>query len=195
MANIGLRLALWAPIAQENEHALPTYGDIITIGKAISAKTSWDRSEATLYADDMVAENENTTPTGTLELNVDQIRDEALTAMLGMQEVTETGGAKSYALTTDSAPNGGVAYIRHGKKNNVAFYVAYVVHKVKFGYPDEEATTQGDSVEYQTDTISGKIMSVDNGNKHELFRRSSDFTTFADAEAWARKMLGEASNG
>lgn len=192
MAKIGLKLALFAPITQENANAAPTYGDIVTVGKMISAKTTWDKAEATLYADDQLVENDNVVTGGTIEVNVDDITPEARVAMLGVEEVAGTGSEKTYREIGKSAPNGGFGYVRQGTRSGKAYYVGYVDYKVRFGLEDDEATTKGENVEYQTSTTSGKISAAfSNTNGDPVFRESTgELTTFAAAETWVRTKLG-----
>lgn len=194
MAKIGLKTALWAPISAEPANAAPTYGEIISVGKMISAKTTWNKSEASLYADDMLVENENVTNSGTIELNVDDISSDAISGMLGMEEVTVSGSGavKSYRLNSQSAPNGGFGYIRNGSRGGVPYYVGYVLYKVKFGAEDEEATTKGESVEYQTTTVSGTVMGVNISGKTVFMEKTAELSTNEAAEAWVRGKLGAA---
>ena len=52
MAQIGLRYPVAAPITQYQENGLPIYGTGFYIGRMVKADKTYDKNDASLYADD-----------------------------------------------------------------------------------------------------------------------------------------------
>ena len=65
-------------------------------------------------------------------------------------------------------------------RNNITAYRAIFLNQVKFGEPSDENQTKGESVEFQTPTISGQMMMDDLGN----WKQEHTFETEAEAIAW-----------
>ena len=59
---------------------------------------------------------------------------------------------------------------------------------MQFAVPSDAATTQGESIEWQTAEISGTIMRDDSA-KHP-WKKEATFTTEAQAEAYIKARLG-----
>ncbi|GHU48363.1 hypothetical protein FACS1894120_6780 [Clostridia bacterium] len=72
MAKIGLKHVVAAPVTAETATAT-TYGAGMIVGKAISASMSVEVNEATLYADNMVAETIKEFKSGKLTLETDDL--------------------------------------------------------------------------------------------------------------------------
>lgn len=195
MAFIGLKHAVFAPIATETANSI-TYGQGMVIGKMIKAQVEFKRADGGLYADDALAESDNSIVSGTITMGLDDLSDEAQVMVLGVQanEVTGgtggTGGTGStggteYEDIGEGAPYGGVGYVRVRKKNGALSWVGYWVYKAQFGMASEEAQTKGESIEWQTPSIEGSIMGVVNDATGKVkFRKHRTFTTEADAIAW-----------
>ena len=52
MAQIGLRYPVAAPIVKYQENGLPIYGTGFYIGRMVKADKTYDKNDASLYADD-----------------------------------------------------------------------------------------------------------------------------------------------
>ena len=52
MAQIGLRYPVAAPIVQYQKNGLPIYGTGFYIGRMVKADKTYDKNDASLYADD-----------------------------------------------------------------------------------------------------------------------------------------------
>ena len=59
--------------------------------------------------------------------------------------------------------------------------------KVMFSVPNDSATTQGESIEWQTPELSATIMRDDSTN--HMWKREATFTTEAQAEAYIKNRL------
>lgn len=180
MAKIGLRYPVFAPIENENDGGLPTYGTGLVVGRAISADVSWSRSDTKLYADDTVAEVDNSVTGGSLTFGTDDLSDEAQIAMLNARagedgEVIEGG---------DSGTPGGFGYIRVQELRGVVKFIAYWIYKITFSPSDESAATKGENTDWQTPSITGEMAGVyQNGNTAD-FRAHKSFDNYEAAKAW-----------
>ncbi len=189
MAYIGLKHPVFAPIATEPANSLPTYGTGLVVGMAIAADVSIELSDAKLAADDTIAEIENGFVSGTISMGVDDLSDAALKAWLGVQEASLGGEATIRNAATYDSPEGGFGYYRVRKKAGVRSYRAYWYHKTKWGIPSENAATKPDgSIEWQTPTIEGQIMTA--LDTAASWRDQATFTSEADAIAWLDGLAG-----
>lgn len=190
MAFIGMKYVVAATVGTETPGSAITYTGGKVIGKAISGNLTWERNDNPLYADDAIAENDNSVLGGTIEIGLDDLADEARVMLLG--EVAVTNGSDTEYETNDAAaPYVGVGYIRVRRKAGVTSYQAVWFHKVQFSEESEEASTKGESIEWQTPTISGKIMGVQNDSTlANNFRRRATFETEAEAKTWLDTKAG-----
>lgn len=188
MAFIGLRYPVAAPITAETEGAEPTYGAGFVVGKAIQANLTITRNNNPLYGDDAIAEDDNGITGMSLELGVDDLEDEVRANLMGDVVVQGENGAPAvYYETGNSAPNVGFGYIRVRRRHGVTSYQALFIHKITFGQTSENAQTKGESIEWQTPTITGRAAGLMLNNVNYIsFRKRALFTTFAAAQAWLR---------
>ena len=188
MAFIGLRYPVAAPITAETEGAEPTYGAGFVVGKAIQANLTITRNNNPLYGDDAIAEDDNGITGMSLELGVDDLEDEVRANLMGDVVVQgESGAPAVYYETGNSAPNVGFGYIRVRRRHGVTSYQALFIHKITFGQTSENAQTKGESIEWQTPTITGRAAGLMLNNVNYIsFRKRALFTTFAAAQAWLR---------
>lgn len=194
MAFVGLQYAVAAPIQTETPGAPVTYKQGMVIGKMIGANINYTRNSDPLYADDTMAENDNSIVGGTISINVDDLSDEALVAVTGLIEGTAGSGGSTpaeYRETGDSSPYVGVGYLRVRRKAGVTSYVAYWVHKCLLAIAQEQAQTKGQTISWQTPTLEGQIMGVViNADGKTDYRTHATFTTQAAAVAWLNGKAG-----
>lgn len=196
MALIGMRYVVAAKVATETAGSAVTYDEGRVIGKAISADLTWNRNDNPLYADDTIAEDDNSITSGELEINLDDLDDTARVLLLGDVEKTGTGSGspKEYETSEKAAPYVGVGYIRVRRKNGETSYQACWFHKVQFGETSENAQTKGENIEWQTPTITGRVMGVQNESDLAVnFRRRATFATEAAAQEWLNTKAGISS--
>lgn len=188
MAFIGLRYPVAAPITAETEGAEPTYGAGFVVGKAIQANLTITRNNNPLYGDDAIAEDDNGITGMSLELGVDDLEDEVRAKLMGDVVIQGQNDAPDVYYETDhSAPNVGFGYIRVRRRRGVTSYQALFMHKVVFGETSENAQTKGESIEWQTPTITGRAAGLMLNNVNYIsFRKRALFTTFTAAQAWLR---------
>lgn len=89
------------------------------------------------------------------------------------------------------APYLGFGCIIKKKRNNAIKWRAVVFTKVMFAIPSDAATTQGETIEWQTSELEATIMRDDSA-KH-AWKREATFDTEADAEAYIKFALAAAS--
>lgn len=194
MAFIGMRHVVAAKIATETPGAALTYSAGMVVGKAIQGNLTWDRNDNPLYADDAIAENDNGATGGSIELVTDDLLDTVRAYLLGDEAIsvgTGTSATTEYESTDEPAPYVGFGYMRVRVKNGVTSYQAVWYHKAQFGETTENAQTKGQTIEWQTPTLTGRIMGVnDNADGQIRFRRRATFETAAAAIAWLDAKAG-----
>ena len=149
-----------------------------------------------LYADNAIAETDRTFAGGTLTLSTDDLSQEVSKAILGLTEqaitgiegVTDTSVKELVYDDTQVTPYLGVGFIIKKKVNGVYKWRGVVLTKVMFSVPADAATTQGESIEWQTPELSATIMR-DDSTTH-MWKREATFTTEAQAEAYIKARLG-----
>lgn len=194
MAYIGLRYPVVATVSGHTDGADPTYNAGKVIGHAIQANLTINRNDNPLYADDRIVEDDNGITGMSLELGLDDIPEDVQVYMLGV--VKETTGSGTSAVDTyfdndQGAPVVGVGYIRVRRKAGVTSYQAVWIYKATFGYTDETAQTKGESIEWQTPTITGRVQGVSRTGTGRLdFRAKQEFATEAEAIAWLKTKAG-----
>lgn len=195
MAYIGMLHPVVAKIETETEGQAVTYAAGMVMGKAISGNLTWDRMDNPLYADDSLAEDDNSLTGGTLELGTDDLLDSVRSYVLGLEAMpnspSATDAPTEYETTDEAAPNVGCGYIRVRRKNGRTSYQAIWFHKVQFGETNENSQTKGQNIEWQTPTLTGRIMGVRNDATGKArYRRHVTFETLSDALNWLNTKAG-----
>lgn len=190
MATIGLSKPYFA-IYNEN-NGTPTYSSGGTIGKYTEFSLELDDAEANiLYADNGPAESDNQFSGGTATVTTDDLRPEPMMAVLGLkaEQIDGDGDAQWIVFDDDQAiPYVGIGGVVKKKVNNITRWQAFILTKVQFANPGLSAVTQGETIEWQTPSLSSTVMR-DDGPKHRWFMLSSFFATEAEAEAAIKAYL------
>lgn len=193
MATIGLSKPYYAKYSYDEMTSTVTYSEGGLMGKLVEMSNEPETTEdSNLYADNGVAESERAFSGGSVSFTTDHFTQEVTKAILGVKEqpVTVSGADEATELIFDddqNAPYLGVGYIIKGKKNGEHVWRAVVLCKVMFSIPSESATTQGESIEWQTPELSATIMKSDAAG--HPWRRQADFKTEAAAEAYIKQIL------
>ena len=162
MATIGLDKLYYARIT-EDESGDESYGSPIPLAKAMKADLSVELAEATLYADDGLAEVVKEFKEGKLSLGVSDIGVAAAEALTGAT-------LDDNHIVISSSEDGGapVAVGFRAKKSN-GKYRYFWLYRVIFGIPATNLTTKGDSISFSTPTIEGTVIrrnKLDGQGKH-----------------------------
>lgn len=155
MANVGLRNAKYNIIDNTTKkYKALTDSKVPILGKLIDAKLSEDRGEASLFADDGLAEYESTFSGGKLTLTVDDVDDVTYAAIKGCAndegEITEN--------QDDSAPELAYGHIITKIVNGVKKYKVEFLARIKINSITADAKTKGESIEFNTVSIEAKVM-------------------------------------
>ena len=194
MATMGLPKPYYAKYS--NTGTTVTYSGGALIGKAVELSMELEGGDTNiLYADNGPAESANEFAGGTLTLTTDDLLPEAMLAILGVKQQTIT----DEAITTEDAawlvfdddqntPYVGFGGIIKKQQNNVTKWVALVYTKIQFQNSGDAATTQGETIEWQTPELTATLMRDDTA-KHAWRYISTPLDTEAEAEAAIKKML------
>ena len=174
-----------------------SYADGAVMGKATEANIEIDTTEDNnLYGDNAIAETDRSFAGGTLTLSTTDLSQKVSKAILGLKEAAITGidgvvdtSVKELIYDDEqSTPYLGVGFIIKKKVNGAYRWRAVVLTKVMFSIPADAATTQGNSIEWQTPELSATIMRDDSAT--HMWKREATFTTEVQAEAYIKARLG-----
>ena len=198
MATIGLSKPYYAIYAEAG--GVVSYSDGAVMGKATEANISIETTEDNnLYGDNGLAETDRRFANGTLTLSTTDLSQEVSKAILGLTEQAITGidgvtDTSVKELVYDDAqvtPYLGVGFIIKKKVNGAYKWRGVVLPKVMFSVPEDAATTQGESIEWQTPELTGTLMRDDSAT--HVWKKEATFTTEAQAEAYIKARLGIAA--
>lgn len=194
MATIGLSKPYFS--VYSNSGSTVTYASGGLFGKATEMDIELnDGNSNILYADNGPAESDTQFSGGTVTITTDELSANALTTALGMVEeaiaVTDvtTVGAK-WLINNDNqaVPYIGVGGIAKKMINGSIKYVAVVLDKVKLRNLSQSITTQGETIEWQTPSVTGDIFRSDK-TAHDWRRISTPLDTEAEAELCVKTYL------
>lgn len=183
MAKIGLNNLKFGVLSEVGETV--TYGAMQSLGKAVSANVSITSNSAVLYADDAIAETDNTFSAGTITLTVDDDGDTVFAPLLGHEIDSESG--IMIRNKNDVAPYVGVGRIINKMKNGARLFKVEFLSKVKFSEPSQEANTHGETTEFGTPQIEGTIATLESGE----WSKTKTFTTHSAALAFLASCFGQ----
>lgn len=194
MATIGLSKPYYA--IYKNTSGTVSYSDGGLLGKATEVNLEIESSEDNnLYADNGIAETDRSFAGGTLTISTDDLSPEISKAILGLKEeaissiddITDESVKELIYDDTQNQPYLGIGFIIKKKKAGVTLWRGVVLTKSMFAIPADAATTQGESIEWQTPELSATIMRDDTVN--HTWKREATFTTEAQAEAYIKNKL------
>ena len=192
MAFIGMRHFVVARMKEHTDGSEPTYDKGMVAGLAIAGNLTITRNNNPLYGDDVMAEDDNGITEMLLEVGTDDLLEPVRVYTLGLKEKDAGGSAgaeKEYLDTDESAPYMGSGYIRVRRKNGQTSYQTVWYYKSLFSEESENSATKGQSIEWQTPTIKGRVMALDvDGSGARAFRKKAVFKSEAAAVAWLDKL-------
>lgn len=183
MAKIGLNNLKFGVLSEVGDTV--TYGAMQSLGKAVSANVSITSNSAVLYADDAIAETDNTFSNGTITLTVDDDGDTVFAPLLGHEINSDTG--EMVRNKNDVSPYVGVGRIINKMKNGARLFKVEFLSKVKFSEPSQESNTHGETTEFGTPQIEGTIATLNSGE----WSKTKTFTSHADALAYLASCFGQ----
>lgn len=184
MAKIGLSNFRNAKLT-ESEDGTASYDGAKTPAKAISCKVDISSNEASLYADDALAESDTSFNNGTVSLGIDEDDDKMMADLLG-HTISEEGEMVRNA--EDTPPYVGFGRILTKMVNGVRKYKVEFLCKVKFKEPSQEDDTKGEKLEFKTPTLEGVISTLANGE----WSKTQTFATKAEAVTYLEGLMAKA---
>lgn len=188
MAKKGLSKLVCAEYSA-NENTV-TYTNPTVQEKMAEYSTEIESSEKNnLYLDNDISETDGGTfNSGTLNLTTGDLSNETSKLFYGVKEKEITYGngktAKEYVYDDEiTSKELGVGVIEMHQVNNKTFYRAIWLTRVSFNIPSDSATTKGESIEWQTQELSGNILrsaEVNDDNVHP-WKKTADFQTEGEA--------------
>jgi phi13 family phage major tail protein len=154
MATIGLRDVHYALLIDDPIVGMATYQPTVKVIGAISANINPNSSMATLFYDDGPGDTAATMGEIGLELNLAEIPLKVLAVWLGH----EYSGGILKKRGGDVPPWLAIGF--RTLKSNGAYRYMWL-NKGKFSIPEEAYETKGDSINFQTPTISGSFVKRD----------------------------------
>lgn len=194
MATIGVSKPYYA--VYSNTGSTVSYASGGVMGKATQVDIEIETSEDNnLYADNGIAETDRQFTGGTLTLSTDDLSQDVNKAILGLKEqalgtiegVDDEEVQELIYDETQVTPYLGVGFIVKKVVGGVTKWRGIVLTKIMFSVPNDSATTQGESIEWQVPELSATIMR-DDSTTH-MWKREATFTTEAQAEAYIKDRL------
>lgn len=161
MAKIGLKNFYYAVATENATTGVITYGSATKPGKAISFSFEPQVSDATLYADDAIAEKDTSVNGGTCTMGIDRLDEDTQAALLGH---TVGSSDEETSNTGDVAPYVGLGRVVTLMQDGALKYRAVFFPKVKFQEPSASNTTKGETTEFGTYEIQGTVVPDAEGN-------------------------------
>ena len=176
-----------------------SYSDGAIAGSAVEYSVSWTTSESNnLYADNNVEETDaGTFQNGELTLGTSDLTQDVSKLILGLKTVSFSYGedktAEENVYDDDAAaPDLGYGIIEMHQINNVTKFRAVVLPRIRFNLPELSATTKGESIEWQTPSITATIMrsEQEDSNYKKPWMMDAWFETESDAIEYLKAKLG-----
>lgn len=196
MAIKGLSIPIVANYAATGSNV--TYSNGMVAGAAVEYTASWTTSENNpLYGDNKIKENDaGTFQSGELTLGTTDLTQDISKLILGLKEATfsygESKEVKELVYDDDMKnPYLGFGIIELHQNDDVDGYRAVFLPKVQFALPENTATTKGETVEWQTPSITGTIYRSDqeNSNYKHPWMIDAWFETESDAIAYLKAKM------
>lgn len=181
MAKIGLKYFRYAVLTEASD-GTPSYDGAKTPAKAISCSVSISNNDVSLYADDAIAESDTSFQNGTVSIGIDDEDQATMATLLGHTVTTDGDMIRN---VNDIAPYVGFGRVITKMVGGVLKYKVEFLYKVKFGEPSQEENTKGESLEFGTTTLEGRVASLANGDWSD----TKTFTTLADALAYLEGLM------
>ena len=194
MAIIGVSKPYVAKYSNTNTTVSYTSGQILDKMTEIDISIN-SAEDNNFYADNSIAESDSSFSGGSVTVNTADLGPEATALVLGITPVpiSDIAGVTDEDVNElifdddQRSPYLGFGCIIKKRVNNVDQWRAIILTKIMFAVPNDAATTQGETIEWQTPQLTGTIMRDDSA-KH-AWKREATFTTEAQAEAYIKARL------
>lgn len=157
--------------------------------KVVDEKFSANRSDAELFANDGLAESDDSFVDGTLTITIADDEDKFISGLFG-NNMTDEGEVTSNV--DDLAPEVAYGHIIPKIYNGTRKYKVEFFPRVKFKSITSDNKTKGKSVEFSTSSLEAKVMRLSknfNGLKEGDWEKHQTFATAEEAEEYLDKLL------
>ena len=201
MAIIGVSKPYYGIYNYNTEENTVTYTQGGVMGKATEVNIEIETSEDNnLYGDNAIAETDRQFTGGTLTNSTTDLSQSVSRVILGLVEqvlesipgVTDVNVRELIYDDRQVTPYLGVGFIIKKMVNGITMWRAVILTKIMYSVPSDAATTQGETIEWQTPELTGTIMRDDTEN--HMWKREATFTTESQAETYLKKRLGVGVN-
>ena len=181
-----------------SEGGVVSYTGVRKLGRSVSMSIDVSTSDDNdFYADDQLAETVGggTFTSGTGSCEIDGLTPEEEAFVMGLKDgnsVTTDVAVETYQYDQEMEPPYlGLGAMKKVQRDGKSYWKAIVLTKIKFKVPNDDATTQGESVDWQTQTLDYNILRDDSAKKVWKIVPKTLFTTEAAAVAFIKKVLGD----
>lgn len=190
MATIGLNNFRYSKLV-ESPDGKATYDGAHKPGKAVSCKVSVTNNDATLYADDGLAESDYSFNNATVTMGIDEDDLQTMADLLGHKVTAGDDEASGEIVrnSNDVAPYVGLGRVITKVINGAYKYKVEFLYKVKFSEPSQEDKTKGDKVDFSTVELEGVASTLANGD----WSKAKTFDTKQEAITYLEGLLAKAS--
>jgi len=137
-------------------------GQILARGVSVSASAE-SADDNNFYADNVISESENGVFTsGELSMTVDGLLGTAEKLIMGLP--ASTSGFTDYD-DDQVVPDVGVGFIARYMSGGVVTYVPYIFPRCQFSFPNVDAATQEESIDWQTTDLTATIKRAENAKR------------------------------
>ena len=194
MAKIGLKNFRYSKLTEAAD-GTPTYAGAKKPAKAISCNDEVTLNEATLYADDGLAETDNSFARANVTIGIDDDDQATMAELLG-HEVDQTSSVMK-RNANDEAPYVGLGRVITKKVGGNLKYKVEFLYKVKFVEPNQSENTKGENTEFSTTELSGVASTLANGDWSETktFTSQQEAITYLEGLLAAPSGSGAAQSG
>lgn len=139
-----------------------TSGQILARGVSVSASAE-SADDNDFYADNVIAESENGVfTTGELSMTVDGLLGTAENLIMGLP--ASTSGFTDYN-DDQVVPDVGVGFIARYMSGGVVTYVPYIFPRCQFSFPNVDAATQEENIDWQTTDLTATIKRAEDAKR------------------------------
>ena len=188
---IGVKKFTYAKYASGGTGSAISYtGGVMTTDKTVNVEYTTERDKSKFHADDHAIASANIVNSCSVSIELATLTKEIAAAVLGWAQESSTS---EYHETAEGAPYVGVGWIYTVDDGSGTLkYQPIWVYKIRFGLDNDSARTKGETIEWQTDTISGDGVAVQLASGGDWTYRSVLFeaATEAAADTWLKGKAG-----
>lgn len=174
------------------------YTSVRKLGRSVSMSTDISTSDDNnFYADDVLAETETGSAftDGSGSIAVDGLSSDEEAFIMGLDSgnsyQVDAQNIETYEYGESmNPPYLGIGAVKKIQRNGKSFWKAIVLTKVRFKVPGDDLTTQGEQIDWQTQSLDFIIMRDDSQKARWKIIPKTEFATRAAAISFIKKVLG-----